>query len=89
MRRFALAVIFTLAAASAEARPLYLRVYQETFRENQKLKCSLCHMGDSKKYQNDYGKLFESKLPGRNIQDVEVIHRVLLEIGPAPIRRPE
>jgi hypothetical protein len=89
MRRFAITTVFALVAASADARPQYLKVYKETFREEKEVavtKCNLCHMGDRKTDHNEYGKQLKAKLPGKNIKDAEVIRKALLELGPYPGR---
>jgi len=88
MRRLVVAAVIVLFGGSVDARPFYLSVYQQTFRDpSVKAKCALCHAGESKKIRNEYGQRFGAKLSGKDIKDAEEIRRILLELGPVPVRR--
>ncbi|HUQ69065.1 MAG TPA: hypothetical protein VM165_06055 [Planctomycetaceae bacterium] len=88
MRRLLIAAVIGLCSGSADARPAYLAVYKETFRDHLSVaaKCQICHSGDRKSIRNDYGKRFEAKLSGKNVKDAEEIRRILRELGPVPAR---
>lgn len=83
-----IAAVCLLACSRADARPLYLRVYQQTFpvEAEQRYPCHVCHAGDRKSILNAYGQAFNAKLPGKNVKDADEIRRILQELGPHPGR---
>lgn len=70
---------FAMGALSqeAQARPPYQKEfmgqYEKVKPEAEKVKCLICHYGDSKKNRNDYGKAFGEALGGPNVKDAEKI----------------
>ncbi len=70
------------ATRTAEARPDYLNkgflpMYEKTKAEAEKVKCGVCHYGESKKNRNDYGKAVGEALGAPNIKDEAKIKEAL------------
>ncbi|MBI1349015.1 hypothetical protein GC163_22315 [bacterium] len=80
-------ILVTCYVSPACASPLYLKVYQNTFRNlRQPTKCSICHQSDKPdKHErlNDYGLKVHEKLGQKRTNDAEAIRHALEEIGPA------
>jgi hypothetical protein len=75
-------LVLASAARTAEARPDYLNkgfipTYEKVKAEAEKVKCNVCHYGDSKKNRNDYGKAVGEALGAANIKDVDKVKEAL------------
>lgn len=89
MKRVALTLICllvlssTLGPPTAEARPLYFKVFKELYlarfpRVN--ASCAICHPAISKKHRNRYGRVLEEALGEKNVKDRERIREVMKSI---------
>lgn len=60
-----------LALPQAEARPKYMKIFQEVYQKefkDAKLECSMCHMGKDKLVRNCYAQALAKEL-GKNVSD--------------------
>ncbi len=69
------------APQEAHARPLYQKVFKEMYPEKVEItKCALCHIGETKKVLNDYGKALDEALGAKNVKDVDAIKAALKKV---------
>lgn len=70
----------------AQADPLQLSVYKETFPALEAARCSLCHQSDAAgkvRALNEYGMLVHKALGERRTKDRAEIRQALEKVGPA------
>lgn len=77
-------VLMVVASGDAQARPNYLGEFKKSYEkleaEADKVKCGICHYGESKKNKNDYGDALGKALDAKNVKDAEVIKKALKKI---------
>jgi hypothetical protein len=83
-----LAVLGIYAAApDAEARPQYNKGFTESYPKLEeaakKVKCGLCHEGETKKVRNPYGLAVEKGIEKKNEKDTDVIAAALKKASEA------
>ncbi|MBA4031111.1 MAG: hypothetical protein C0478_09525 [Planctomyces sp.] len=73
-----------LGGNSAEARPPYLAAFKESYSnladKAGEAKCTICHFGESKKNNNDYGTAMKTALGAKNVKEAEAIKASLKKI---------
>ena len=89
MRRVVLLIAaLALVAGRAEARPQYLKAFADLYPRLETTgatKCGVCHCGESKTSQNDYGRAVGRMLDGeKNIKDRGRIEKALGEAEKEP-----
>lgn len=77
-------VLMVSAARDVQARPNYLgefkKVYEKAAGEADKVKCGVCHYGESKKNKNDYGEAMGKALGAKNVKDADEIKKALNKV---------
>lgn len=59
---------------NAEARPRYLKVFNEVYPDRAPpVSCALCHIGNEKRIRTEYGIAVEDALGARNVSDQDTI----------------
>ena len=75
-----LTFVMACAFESADARPKYYSAFKKTYPDVEGLstkKCNVCHVGKSKKKNNDYGIAMKDLLRTKNVKDVDAIKKAL------------
>jgi len=72
----------TLGDASAEARPLYKKVWERVYDVSpHKVDCAVCHPGKSKAGLNQYGQALADELGEKIVKDETKIEEAIRKIG--------
>lgn len=84
---------FTFAPQQAQARPQYLKQfgtkYEKLDAKTKEVKCGVCHYGDTKKNNNDYGDALKKALEDKNVKDEKKITDALGKIEKEPSKVPK
>jgi hypothetical protein len=75
------------AAATAEARPEYNKVFWEHYAKQLgtlSAKCGACHSRPDKKSRNNYANVLKTKLGAANVKDHDQIRSALEEAAKEP-----
>lgn len=80
------AVSISLASPTAEARPAYKKVFEETYpavKQANSVTCAACH-GEAKTERNNYGQAMTEVLAEKNVKDADQIATALKKIESQP-----
>lgn len=84
------AALLTRGTGSAEARPLYLKVWKDVSpdKDVSNAKCGLCHAGEKKTILNEYGEAVKEALGGKNVKIEDEIKEALKKAEGKPRKNP-
>ena len=72
------AITLAYEPQNAEARPRYLKVFNEVYPDRAPpISCTLCHIGNDKTIRSEYGIAVEDALGARNVSDQDTIKAAL------------
>lgn len=72
--------LITWPAKLAVARPPYMAVFRQEYREYGKISCAFCHPATDKRSHTEYSAALKEALGERNVKDRELIRQAMSEI---------